>query len=159
MKTQRRNSVFLRQSKKKLNQCQRRNLPVTGKSPPRHSLKHSDHCSATAATATEAGRRQNGTSEDAPDRCDTSLCTAQTALRTKGALIMFTLCDAAKYKTGEDPMSNAKPKRGPRESARGNDIPNEVKAIEAAEAIPALAPETATAAIALETAAAETIAE
>jgi phasin family protein len=69
------------------------------------------------------------------------------------------LCDATKYKTGEDPMSDAKPKRGSRESARGNGIPNEVKAIEAAEAIPALAPETATAAIALETAAAETIAE
>ena len=56
-------------------------------------------------------------------------------------------------------MSNAKPRRAARETARGNGIRSAAKPAEAAETIPALAAETATAAVALETAAAETIAE
>ena len=56
-------------------------------------------------------------------------------------------------------MSDTKPRRGAREPARGNGIRSAAKPAEAGEIIPAAAPETATAAAALETAAAETIAE
>ncbi|HEX6443149.1 MAG TPA: phasin family protein [Stellaceae bacterium] len=56
-------------------------------------------------------------------------------------------------------MSDTKPRRPTREFARENGIRGAAKPAEVAEAIPALVPETATAAVALETAAAETVAE
>ena len=56
-------------------------------------------------------------------------------------------------------MSDIKPRRAASESVRGKGIRSEAVPAEVVEAIPALAPETATAAVALETAAAETIAE
>jgi phasin family protein len=57
-------------------------------------------------------------------------------------------------------MSEAKPKRTPRESGRGNGIRSEATAIEPVESVPFFTPETATAAVALETAvAADAIAE
>jgi phasin family protein len=73
---------------------------------------------------------------------------------------MFVLCNAAKYReTGEDPMNETKSRRATREPGRGNGIRNDANTAETAEVTQALAPGTATAAVALETAVAETVAE